>query len=86
MGQQNRKVLLILDNVSCHPSIELSNVDLLFLPPNTTAATQPLDAGIIKYLKLKYRQALLNHLLISSDMYENMDNYLSNITVILNMQ
>ena len=62
MEQQNRQVLLILDNVPCHPSIELSNVDLLFLTPNTTAAAQPLDAGIIKCLKLKYRQALLNHL------------------------
>jgi len=81
MGQQNRKVLLILNNAPCHPNIKLSNVDLLFLPSNTTAAIQPLDAGIIKSLKLKYKQALLNHLLISSDIYENMDNYLSNITV-----
>ena len=69
MEQQNRNVLLILDNAPYHPSIKLSNVDLLFLPPKTTAATQPLDAGIIKCLKLKYRQALLNHLLISSDIY-----------------
>ncbi|CAI5937393.1 unnamed protein product [Closterium sp. NIES-65] len=33
-----------------------SNVRLVFLPPNTTAFTQPLDQGIIAIAKARYRQ------------------------------
>ena len=50
--EQKRRIALILDNAPCHPSIVLPNVELIFLPPNTTAKTQPLDAGIIRSLKL----------------------------------
>jgi hypothetical protein len=28
MSQQNRHVLLLIDNASCHPEIELNNVTL----------------------------------------------------------
>ena len=44
------KILLILDNALSHKwneDEELSNVVLLFLPPNTTAYLQPCDAGIV---------------------------------------
>ncbi|CAI5976113.1 unnamed protein product [Closterium sp. NIES-65] len=34
----------------------MSNVRLVFLPPNTTAFTQPLDQGIIPTAKARYRQ------------------------------
>jgi len=81
MERQNRKVLLLLDNAPCHPHFELNNVKLIFLPPNTTAATQPLDAGIIRCFKLKYRQLLLNHLLISDNITEGIHNYLKSINV-----
>lgn len=37
MRQQNRKVLLFLDNATCHPDLQLRNVKLMFLPPNTTS-------------------------------------------------
>ncbi|CAI5974460.1 unnamed protein product [Closterium sp. NIES-64] len=51
--------------LSVHPAVEivcgmrttrLSNVRLIFLPPNTTAFTQPLDQGIIATAKARYRQ------------------------------
>ncbi|CAG7820999.1 unnamed protein product [Allacma fusca] len=43
---QKRKILLLLDNCSSHPKdIRLSNVELLFLPPNATSVIQPLDQG-----------------------------------------
>jgi hypothetical protein len=35
--KQNRKILLIIDNCPSHPFIALSNVKLIFLPPNTTS-------------------------------------------------
>ncbi|XP_067120126.1 tigger transposable element-derived protein 1-like [Centruroides vittatus] len=49
------KVLLILDNVPSHP-IDLNhpNVEIAFLPRNTTSLLQPLDQGIIVTFKSYY--------------------------------
>lgn len=49
------KVLLLLDNAPSH-SIELNhpNVQIVFLPPNTTSLLQPLDQGIIATFKAYY--------------------------------
>ncbi|GFU04188.1 tigger transposable element-derived protein 1 [Trichonephila clavipes] len=48
------KVLLIVDNAASHPQLEHPNVQLVFLPPNTTSLIQPLDQGIIAtYLIVK---------------------------------
>ncbi|CEP09176.1 hypothetical protein [Parasitella parasitica] len=56
MIREGRNVLLLLDNAPVHDSsFILSNVKLLFLPPNTTSHTQPLDAGIIANFKNHYR-------------------------------
>ena len=51
---KNRKIILLADNVSSHKvnDLELSNVKLYFLPPNTTTQLQPLDQGIIYSLKV----------------------------------
>jgi len=48
------KVLLIIDNAPGHPqsnSIEDENVQVVFLPPNTTSLLQPLDQGVIRCVK-----------------------------------
>ena len=59
MKRQHRNIILIVDNCTAHPHIQgLQNVKLAFLPPNTTARTQPMDAGVIKSLKGKYRTEL----------------------------
>ncbi|KAJ8868319.1 hypothetical protein PR048_029835 [Dryococelus australis] len=42
MKNQNRKVLLVLDNATYHPCIKLSNMSLIFFPANTTSITQPM--------------------------------------------
>lgn len=70
MKHQNRKVALILDRCPAHPRNinNLTNVELYFLPPNTTSITQPLDAGIINSMKCLYRRNLVKLLLVS---YEN---------------
>lgn len=52
MECQGRQVLLFLDNATCHPNIIFSNVKLVFLPPNTTSACQPLEQGIIWAFKV----------------------------------
>jgi hypothetical protein len=67
MQIENRKALILLDNIPCHPEMELSNVKLVLLPPNTTAGTQPLDSGIKRNFKVKYRKMLLEFLLSHED-------------------
>lgn len=62
MKIQGRKILLLLDNCPAHPPLAVSNVKLLFLPKNTTAKLQPLDQGIIAWLKQRYKKLLLTHI------------------------
>ena len=57
MKNQNRNILLLLDNFSGHfpEKYELTNVELLYLAPNTTSIMQPLDAGIIRSFKVHFK-------------------------------
>jgi len=63
---------MILDNASSHvvsstkvrkahgfPTLELSNMNLVFIPPNVTRVVQPLDQGIITSFKIQYKNKLL---------------------------
>ncbi|XP_065651003.1 tigger transposable element-derived protein 4-like [Hydra vulgaris] len=53
---EGRKVALIIDNCPAHPNVEnLKAIELVFLPPNTTSKTQPMDQGVIRALKTFYR-------------------------------
>ncbi|KAE9020742.1 hypothetical protein PR002_g12449 [Phytophthora rubi] len=57
MVASNHKVLLLVDNASCHKILRnLTHVTVHFLPPNMTSAVQPLDAGIIRSFKARYRK------------------------------
>ena len=35
--QEKRHILLFIDNCTAHPEVQLSNIKLVFLPPNTTS-------------------------------------------------
>ena len=62
MKSQNWNVILFIDNAPCHPQNlkgKVSNINVCFLPKNTTSHLQPLDAGIIQNFKAKYRKLLL---------------------------
>jgi hypothetical protein len=61
----HRKVLLLLDNAGSHNinGLELKNIEIKLLPPNSTSKIQPLDAGIIASFKAKYRQKHIRFLL-----------------------
>jgi hypothetical protein len=55
MRLQHRNILLLVDNAPVHvinESVNLTNVAVHFLPPNTTAHLQPCDAGIINSFKV----------------------------------
>ena len=67
LKNQNQKVIMILDNASSHvvsfakvgesrgySTLELSNMTLVFLPPNVTSIVKPLDQGIIASFKIQY--------------------------------
>ncbi|XP_050549077.1 tigger transposable element-derived protein 6-like [Daktulosphaira vitifoliae] len=61
---KSKFILLLIDNCAAHlKNVELKNITLEFLPPNTTSFDQPLDMGIIKNLKVKYRIKLVNFIL-----------------------
>ena len=65
---EGRKVALIIDNCPAHPIIEnLSHVKLVFVPPNTTSLSQPMDQGVIRCLKAHYRKRLVKLILRSLD-------------------
>ena len=68
LSMKGRKIALILDNATCHPKLELSNIELEFLPANTTSHLQPLDQGIIANIKVKYRHLYaVGHLIPALD-------------------
>lgn len=59
----DRKILVLFDNYSAHESKDtlpsLQKVRVEFFQPNTTSKVQPLDAGIIAWVKAKYKLRLL---------------------------
>ena len=62
--KQKRSILLFIDNCTAHPqNLSLSNIKILFFPPNTTSVLQPIDAGIIKCFKGGYRVKLARKLI-----------------------
>ena len=55
---------MLVDNCTAHPHVStLKNIQLEFLPPNTTSLIQPMDHGIIKNLKTLYRKELVRMIL-----------------------
>ncbi|XP_013774244.1 tigger transposable element-derived protein 6-like [Limulus polyphemus] len=53
MTLEKRKIIMFVDNCA---AMTLSNVKLVFLPPNTTARLQPCVGGINKAVKSTYRK------------------------------
>ena len=53
--------------------LELTNVTIHYLPPNTTAHIQPMDAGIIKNFKAKYKRLYCQHLLSQFERNEEIE-------------
>lgn len=66
MAKMSLNILLILDNCSAHlVNVCPNNIWVEFLPPNCTSILQPLDLGIMKNVKVHFRQRLLQRILIN---------------------
>ena len=86
-ANEKRKCLLLLDNAPVHPNIfDLSNIELLFLPKNSTSKSQPLDQGVIRLFKRYffcrsfksiYRKYLLREIFFEVENDENFGNKVS---------
>ena len=60
---EGRKIALLIDNCPAHPSVsDLTNVQVVFLPSNTTSVLQPMDQGVIRSLKAHYRGRIVRQL------------------------
>ena len=71
MRRQHSRILLYLDNATCHTNATLSRDTLKFFPANTTSVLQPLDQGVIRAFKARYRKRLLNSVLATIDNASN---------------
>lgn len=61
------KVALIVDNLASHTDVVDDQLLFIALPPNTTAVFQPLDAGIIQALKMRYKRRYLSSMVAYRD-------------------
>ena len=64
MKSQCRTIIVFMDNCAAHPpSMSFSNIQIQFLPANTTSRLQPMDQGVIRSFKSFYRRRLVQHLI-----------------------
>src|SRR6266480_3018265 len=76
MKQRRRKIVLLLDNAPVHLILDetqekLDSIVVKFLPPNTTTALQPCDAGIIHSFKCHYKRLFVQNRI---DAYDDMQD------------
>lgn len=60
------RFLLILDNAPSHPKCMedwAENIEVVFLPPNTTSLIQPMDQTVIKTFKAYYQRRTMKQLI-----------------------
>ena len=63
MRAQQRQIVMIMDRCPAHPAdVRLTNIEVVFLPANTTAILQPMDAGVIHSFKRHYRRMLMERI------------------------
>ena len=73
---EGRKVALIVDNCPAHPDIpNVKAINLVFLPPNTTCKTQPMDQGVIRSIKAFYRGATVRKYIDALDKGKSAPNF-----------
>lgn len=64
--KEKRNVLFLVDNCSAHNQnvkSKLQSIRLEFFPPNLTSILQPMDKGIIRTIKVHYRNTIVLRLI-----------------------
>ena len=68
-------LMLLVDNCRAHPHIEnFSNINLIFLPPNTVFVLQPMNQGVIHSLKARYRRRIMRLYIKALDRNKSLPN------------
>jgi hypothetical protein len=49
--EENRNVILFLDNATCHPQVTVSNVKIAWFPANAISVLHPTDMSVIYTFK-----------------------------------
>lgn len=70
------KALLVIDNAPVHSKLvneNFPNVQVLFLPPNTTSLCQPMDQSVIRSWKGNYSRFLMEEIIDRSEENETIE-------------
>jgi len=59
-ARTSQSVALVSDNCGAHEELDCDGVKFILLPPNCTSVYQPLDLGIIAFMKRRYKRRLLD--------------------------
>ncbi|KAF7685242.1 Tigger transposable element-derived protein 6 [Cucumispora dikerogammari] len=82
MSQENRKIALIMDNATCHLiNTKMSNIDVIFLPKNTTSLIQSCNQKIIKSFKDRFLMFITKYIIYDMNTSDNIDKIVKNITI-----
>ncbi|XP_051784749.1 tigger transposable element-derived protein 4-like [Erpetoichthys calabaricus] len=72
MWSKRQQIVLLCDDCAAQSDdIRLTNIKLVFMPPNTTSLIQPIDQGIIANFKRNYQSLMLRRLMAIMDLGDN---------------
>ena len=86
---EQRKIILFMDDAPCHSANlqdEISNINIVFLPKNTTPKTQPLDSGIIAGWKCSYKKRLLRHVCSKVDGSNSASDNVKSVDLLMSIE
>lgn len=74
---------MFFDNTLSHfHKLRLSHIQLKFLPANTTSVLQPLDQGIIRAFKARYRKLMIKSFLSKIEQTESASELCKDISIL----
>ncbi|XP_033218296.1 tigger transposable element-derived protein 6-like [Belonocnema kinseyi] len=83
MEKSNREIMLLVDNATSHNCTKiLSHVTVKFLPPYLISEVQPLDQGIIRAVKARYRKKMLQYLITVAEDSDTRSQFIKSISVL----
>lgn len=85
LRSKGRSIALLLDNAGCHrPGLKdkYSNINVIFLPPNTTSKLQPLNLGINQNFKVHYRKLFLRFVISKIDECDTPSEVIKSVNIL----